>query len=226
MGPAYPPWGPVVAFHVHAPSLLEPSRALAPGASQGLAKALKRGLDLALSAAGLLLLAPLILALMLAVRLSSPGPALHAQVRLGQGGRPFVLWKLRSMPLDAEAEGPVWATQGDARATPLGAWLRRTSLDELPQLWNVLRGEMSLVGPRPERPEFHDQFARRWPEWPLRLAVRPGLTGWAQIHGLRGDVPLEARLAHDLEYLRRWSLALDGQILWRTWGALCRAPGA
>lgn len=185
----------------------------------------KRAMDLALAGPALLLVGPLLLLMMAAVRLSSPGPALYRQERLGQGGRPFTLLKLRTMPTDAEAEGPVWAAVGDERATPLGAWLRRSSLDELPQLWNVLRGDMSLVGPRPERPAFHERFCADLPDWPRRLAWRPGLTGWAQVHGLRGDVPLAQRLALDLAYLKGWSLALDWRILALTLGALWRSPG-
>jgi putative colanic acid biosynthesis UDP-glucose lipid carrier transferase len=136
------------------------------------------------------------------------------QERVGKNGKTFHLLKLRTMRVDAEAEtGPVWAKPDDPRCTRLGGWLRRTSLDEIPQLLNVLCGEMSLVGPRPERPHFVEEFSRRLPDYPSRHAVLPGLTGWAQIHGFRGDTPIESRLAHDLYYVRHRSLLLDLRIL-------------
>ncbi|MEB3327603.1 MAG: sugar transferase, partial [Candidatus Sericytochromatia bacterium] len=134
------------------------------------------------------------------------------------------LYKFRTMPVDAERDGPVWTRRGDTRATPLGAWLRRHSLDELPQLWNVLRGDMSLVGPRPERPYFVAQFRTHVPRYMERHRVRCGLTGWAQVNGLRGDVCIEARTRHDLWYVAHWSLWLDLRILLMTVAEVLRRP--
>lgn len=178
---------------------------------------LKRALDLTGAALGLLLLAPLLGALALLIRLREGGPVLYRQERVGWGGRPFTMLKFRTMIPDAEAQGgAVWAKRGDPRCTPLGALLRRTSLDELPQLWNVLKGEMSLVGPRPERPEFLEEFRGQLPDYMLRLTVKAGMTGLAQVRGLRGDSSLKDRLHSDLEYVRGWSLGLDVRILVRT----------
>lgn len=173
--------------------------------------------DRVLALVGLLLLLPVLLLLALAVRLSSPGPALFRQTRVGLAGRPFTMLKFRTMALDAESRtGPVWAATADPRATPLGRWLRRTSLDELPQLVNVLRGEMSLVGPRPERPEFLAAFEAQHPGYGVRHLVRPGITGLAQVEGWRGATELGPRLECDLLYIRHWSLGLDVAILVRT----------
>jgi exopolysaccharide biosynthesis polyprenyl glycosylphosphotransferase len=180
-------------------------------------RALKRALDLVLTVPALILLSPLLLAIAAAVRLESPGPALYRQERVGLRGRRFAILKFRSMRQDAERDtGPVWARAGDPRRTRLGRFLRRTSLDELPQLLNVLAGEMSLVGPRPERPFFVKRFARTVPRYEDRHAVRPGVTGWAQINGLRGNTPVEERTKYDLAYIEKWSPWLDLRILFRT----------
>ena len=129
-------------------------------------------------------------------------------------GRIFRIWKFRSMVQGAEAAtGPVWAEMDDDRRTPFGAWLRRSSLDELPQLWNVIRGDMSLVGPRPERLAFIEEFRREVPGYMLRHKVKAGLTGWAQIHGWRGNTSLHERIEHDIYYIQNWSLELDLRIL-------------
>jgi Undecaprenyl-phosphate glucose phosphotransferase len=173
----------------------------------------KRLFDLVLSAIGLLLLWPLLLLLALWVRLDSPGPALYAQERVGMNGRRFRMLKFRTMRLDAEAEGPGWTRPGDPRRTRIGTWLRRLSLDELPQLWNVLVGHMSLVGPRPERPVYVEQFREKIPRYMLRHHVKAGITGWAQVNGLRGDTPLDERIQYDLYYVRHWSLGFDVRIL-------------
>jgi len=179
--------------------------------------ALKRALDLVIAALLLVLLSPALLLLALLVRLTSRGPVLHRQERIGLDGRPFTMLKLRTMVEGAEAStGPVFAEPADPRRTPVGGLLRRFSLDELPQLWNVLRGEMSLVGPRPERPEFVEQFRRSFPGYMLRHSLRAGVTGWAQVNGLRGRSGIEERLAYDLDYARRWSLLFDLEILLRT----------
>jgi exopolysaccharide biosynthesis polyprenyl glycosylphosphotransferase len=151
------------------------------------------------------------------IRREDGGPILYRQVRTGLDGRSFALYKFRSMRPDAEGDGEAhWTRNKDPRVTRIGAWLRRTNLDELPQLINVLRGDMSLVGPRPERPEFVERFRSRYPEYMARLRVRAGLTGWAQVNGLRGDTSIRRRVAHDLYYIENWSLSLDLKILWRT----------
>jgi Undecaprenyl-phosphate glucose phosphotransferase len=178
---------------------------------------LKRAMDLAVGAVALALAAPVMLVVALGVRLSSPGPILLRQERMGLDGERFFMLKFRTMRADAEAAtGPVWATPNDARRTPLGAFLRRANLDELPQLINVLRGEMSLVGPRPERPVFVEEFRRRIPGYMLRHKVKSGMTGWAQINGWRGSTSLEKRIEYDLYYIERWSLAFDAKILLQT----------
>jgi exopolysaccharide biosynthesis polyprenyl glycosylphosphotransferase len=173
----------------------------------------KRAVDLAGALVGIVVLAPVLGAIALLIRLVEGGPVLYRQQRVGWGGRPFTMFKFRSMVADAEADGPVRTKRGDPRRTRLGTFLRRTSLDELPQLWNVLKGDMSLVGPRPERPEFLDELRGELPDYMLRLTVKAGMTGLAQVRGLRGDSSLRERLVADLEYVRRWSLRLDLQIL-------------
>lgn len=183
-------------------------------------RVLKRVEDLVGAAIGLVLSAPFLFVAALIIRRTSPGPAFYRQTRCGEGGRPFTLYKLRTMVTDAEAAtGPVWTQPDDPRRTPFGAWLRRWNLDELPQLWNVLRGEMSLVGPRPERPEFVEKFRDEIGRYMWRHAGKPGMTGWAQIHGLRGQTDLRERIRYDLWYLENWSLALDFKILLRTLSA-------
>ena len=177
----------------------------------------KRSMDFALSALLLLVLSPLLLVIALCVRLSSPGPILYRQVRVGIDGTPFSMLKFRSMRTDAEAaSGPVWARRDDPRRTRIGTFLRKTSMDELPQLINVLRGEMSLVGPRPERPYFVEQFRARVPKYLDRHRVKTGMTGWAQVNGLRGDTSIEERIKYDLYYIENWSFTLDMKILLRT----------
>jgi exopolysaccharide biosynthesis polyprenyl glycosylphosphotransferase len=156
-------------------------------------------------------------AIAIGIRLESPGPVLLRQERMGLDGRRFTMLKFRTMREDAETTtGPVWAQAEDPRRTRLGSLLRRFSLDELPQLLNVLRGEMSLVGPRPERPVFVEEFRRRMPGYMLRHKVKAGMTGWAQINGWRGNTSLEKRLEYDLYYIERWSLAFDLRILLQT----------
>lgn len=178
------------------------------------ARALKRAFDLVVTVPFLLVLSPLLLLLALAVKLTSRGPVLYRQERVGRGNRTFRVLKFRTMRADAEAaSGPVWAAKDDPRRTPIGAFLRRTSLDELPQLFNVLSGEMSLVGPRPERPHFVDQFQRTIPRYLERHRVKAGITGWAQVHGLRGNTPIEERTRYDLWYVENWSLVLDVKVL-------------
>jgi Undecaprenyl-phosphate glucose phosphotransferase len=184
----------------------------------GWSRVQKRALDVVVSSAGLAVLSPLLAAVALAIRWTSPdGPVLFRQRRMGLDGRLFWILKFRTMIPDAEtATGPKWAEPNDPRRTPLGACLRRWNLDELPQLWNVLRGEMSLVGPRPERPEFIREFRKQLPGYMLRHKVKAGITGWAQVNGWRGQTSIEKRLEHDMEYVQRWSLWLDIKILVRT----------
>jgi Undecaprenyl-phosphate glucose phosphotransferase len=177
----------------------------------------KRGLDVALSVAGLAALAPLLPIIAAAIKLSNPGPVFYRQLRMGLDGRPFWMWKFRSMRADAEHEtGAVWARPGDPRRTRVGTFLRKWSIDELPQLYNVLKGDMSLVGPRPERPEFVAEFKEKFPQYMLRHRVRSGMTGWAQVHGWRGNTSLAKRIEYDLYYIENWTLALDVRILWMT----------
>jgi len=179
---------------------------------------LKRALDLAVSMVALILLSPLMLLIALLVKLTSPGgPVFYAQERVGLDGKPFQIIKYRSMRPDAESvSGPVWAKAGDPRTTPIGKWLRRFSLDELPQLINVLVGEMSLVGPRPERPYFVEQFKQRIPRYWERHMEKAGITGWAQVNGLRGNTSIEERTAYDLWYVENWTIWLDLKILLRS----------
>jgi len=176
----------------------------------------KRAFDVILSALFLLLLAPLLLLVAALVKLGSSGPVLYRQERVGLDGKPFWMLKFRTMRDGAEPDGPRFAEPQDPRVTSLGALLRRTSIDELPQLLNVLAGDMSLVGPRPERPVFIDKFRRHIPRYQLRHMVKAGMTGWAQIHGLRGQTSIEKRVEYDLYYIEHWSLLLDLRILART----------
>jgi exopolysaccharide biosynthesis polyprenyl glycosylphosphotransferase len=180
---------------------------------------LKRALDVSVAGFGLLLAAPVLAACAAAIRLDSRGPILYRQERVGQHGRPFFVCKLRSMRHRAEeGTGAVFSRENDDRITRVGRILRKTRLDELPQLWNVLVGDMSLVGPRPERPEFVDSLCERYPYFRLRSALKPGLTGWAQIrHGYVNDVEgFEEKLALDLYYMKYRSLMMDLLILWKT----------
>jgi Undecaprenyl-phosphate glucose phosphotransferase len=185
----------------------------------------KRGFDVAFSLAALVFGAPIYLAVAVAVKFSSRGPVFYKQERMGLDGRTFPVWKFRSMRVDAEqATGAVWASKDDPRRTRVGAFLRRSSLDELPQFWNVLKGDMSVVGPRPERPVFIEQFRERIPRYMLRHKVKAGLTGWAQVHGWRGNTDLEKRIEHDLYYIQNWSIGLDLRIIWMTaWRGLVNA---
>jgi Undecaprenyl-phosphate glucose phosphotransferase len=180
-------------------------------------RVLKRLFDVGIGAIVLGALAPLMALIALAIRCTSRGPVIVRQERMGLDGARFAMLKFRTMQEDAEdATGPAWTQPGDPRRTRLGAVLRRLSLDELPQLVNVLRGDMSLVGPRPERPHFVEQFRQRIPGYMLRHTVKAGMTGWAQVNGWRGDTSLEKRLEYDLDYIERWSLGFDVAILLRT----------
>jgi len=175
---------------------------------------LKRALDILTSCILLVFLFPILLGIALLIKLTSPGPVLYRQTRMGMDGNVFKIIKFRTMRTDAEEEtGPKWAATDDARRTRVGILLRRASLDELPQLFNVLVGEMSLVGPRPERPVFINEFRRTIPNYMLRHRIKAGLTGWAQVHGWRGNTSLRKRIQYDLYYVRNWSILLDIKIL-------------
>ncbi len=174
----------------------------------------KRAFDLAGAGLGLILTAPVLLAAAAAIKLTSRGPVFFRQDRLGENGRRFMLYKLRTMPVDTEKEsGPVLPVRDDPRATPVGRFLRRSSIDELPQLWNVLKGDMSLVGPRPERPVFVERFKESIPRYMSRHQVKSGLTGWAQVNGLRGDTSIRMRVKYDMYYMENWSIFLDAKII-------------
>jgi Undecaprenyl-phosphate glucose phosphotransferase len=184
---------------------------------QGVNALVKRAIDIAISSAALIVFALPIAVLAALVRLTSKGPAFFRQERMGLDGKSFTIVKFRSMHDDAEREtGPVWTQQGDPRVTVLGRFLRRSNLDELPQLWNVFRGDMSIVGPRPERPHFVEQFKHRIPQYMLRHKVKSGLTGWAQVNGWRGNTALDKRIEYDLYYIENWSVRLDLKIIWLT----------
>jgi len=184
---------------------------------RGMNSVLKRIVDAVLSTAVIVvgLLPGLVLAFL--IKRGSPGPVFYTQERMGLDGKAFTVYKFRSMAVGAEAaSGPVWARDDDPRATPLGRWMRRYDIDELPQFWNVLRGDMSIVGPRPERPFFVEQFKHKIPQYMLRHKVKAGITGWAQVNGWRGNTSLEKRIEFDLYYIENWSLSLDFKIMWLT----------
>lgn len=180
-------------------------------------RCLKRGVDIAGALVGLILFAPVMLVAAFFVWAEKPGPVIYRQVRSGRFGRNFRMMKIRTMKEDAEKEtGPKWATKEDGRRLWCGAFLRKWNIDELPQFWHVLTGEMTLVGPRPERPEFIRKFKHEIRNYNVRHAAKPGMTGWAQVNGLRGNTSLEERVNADLWYLENWSLALDFYIMFAT----------
>jgi Undecaprenyl-phosphate glucose phosphotransferase len=183
---------------------------------EGWNRVLKRSFDVLLSALALVLLTPVMLLVGLAVKLTSRGPVFYAQERMGMDGHLFKMVKFRTMKVDAEQQGAKFATPGDPRRTSIGAFLRKSSIDELPQFWNVLVGDMSLVGPRPERPVFIEEFKKQIPRYHLRHMVKSGITGWAQVNGLRGDTSIKDRIDYDLYYIEHWSLLFDLKILVRT----------
>lgn len=192
-------------------------------ALRGWKLSLKRGLDIVLSGVGLVLLSPLMVLTAVLIRLESPGSVFYTQERMGLDGRPFQMIKFRSMRQDAEATGPGWTVENDPRRTRTGAFMRSTNWDELPQLINVLLGEMSLVGPRPERPVYVQEFRETIPRYMERHREKAGMTGWAQVNGLRGDTSITERTAFDLWYVENWSLWLDIKIIIRTiWQTMLR----
>lgn len=178
---------------------------------------IKRTADIIFSALAIVITLPVMAVITAVIRLTSPGPVLYRQERMGIGGDTFQMLKFRSMKTDAEKEtGAVWASEGDPRRTAIGAFLRKTSLDELPQFFNVLKGDMSIVGPRPERPVFIREFRKNIPKYMLRHKMKAGITGWAQVNGWRGNTDLEKRIEHDLYYIENWSILFDIKILWLT----------
>jgi exopolysaccharide biosynthesis polyprenyl glycosylphosphotransferase len=177
----------------------------------------KRAFDLIASIVGVIILSPIFFVIAALVKLSSPGPVLFRQERIGRHGKPFTLLKFRTMHCSSKSESDtVWTTRNDPRCTVIGAALRKFSLDELPQLLNVIRGNMSLVGPRPERPYFVAKFGEDFQKYNMRHRCHVGMTGWAQVHGLRGDTSISDRLEYDLYYMRNWSFGMDLQIIFRT----------
>ncbi|MEM6796936.1 MAG: undecaprenyl-phosphate glucose phosphotransferase [Acidobacteriota bacterium] len=184
---------------------------------QGWSSLAKRAMDIAIATAGLLALSPFFPLVAFLIWWEDRGPIFYKQERMGLDGKSFMIWKFRSMRVDAESTtGPVWAIRGDSRRTGLGSFMRQWSIDELPQLWNVLKGEMSIIGPRPERPTFVHEFKHKIPDYMLRHRVKAGITGWAQVHGWRGNTSIKKRIEYDLYYIQNWSLVLDLRILWMT----------
>ncbi len=185
--------------------------------SQGLGGLTKRSMDVAGALVAIIIFSPVMLAAAIAVWMSGPGPIIFKQRRVSLGGRRFKIYKFRTMRLvQDEQRPPAWTERDDPRITPVGRWLRRTSIDELPQLLNVLKGQMSLVGPRPERPELIAQFRENWKGYMIRQHVKAGMTGWAQVNGMRGNCSLQRRLKYDRFYVRHWSPTFDLWILWLT----------
>lgn len=185
--------------------------------TNGLYAAAKRLVDIVGSLLGIIVFSPIMLASALAVKLSSKGPVIYAQERVGLHNKTYKMYKFRTMYVqDVEEEKGKWTTKGDPRVTKVGRFLRKTSLDELPQLFNIFIGQMSLVGPRPERPMFVEKFKEEIPRYMVKHQVRPGLTGWAQIHGLRGDTSIEKRIEYDLYYIENWTMGMDIKIMFLT----------
>ncbi len=208
---------PTTSWSLHTVALPEPHRPPRAWDRLSARRTAKRIIDVTFAATALILLTPLFALVALAILITTGRPIFYTQNRVGQGGRLFRIIKFRSMKCDAEREtGPIWASDHDNRCTRIGDWLRSTNIDELPQLWNVLRGDMSLVGPRPERPSFVDEFLHTVPDYDLRHAVPGGMTGWAQVHGWRGRTSLRKRVQYDLDYIERWSIGLDLRVLLMT----------
>ncbi|RME57497.1 MAG: undecaprenyl-phosphate glucose phosphotransferase [Candidatus Dadabacteria bacterium] len=183
---------------------------------EGANRIIKRAVDLGVASLGLIIFSPVMLIIAVIIKLTSRGPVFYSQERVSVDGTSFKILKFRTMYTDAERDGPGWTKPNDKRVTPVGAWLRKWSLDELPQLINVLRGEMSIVGPRPERPVFIEEFRKRVPRYMLRHKVPAGMTGWAQVNGWRGDTSIDKRIEYDLYYIENWSLLLDLKIMFLT----------
>ena len=195
-------------------------------AQRGWRRTAKRTVDVLGSLFGLTLASPLMMLIALLIKLESRGPVFYLQERMGLDALPFPMLKFRSMRADAEKSGPGWTTENDPRRTKSGMFLRKTNLDELPQFINVLLGDMSLVGPRPERPVYVEQFRRSIPRYMDRHREKSGMTGWAQVNGLRGDTSITERTKYDLWYIENWSLLLDIKIMIRTLLHFFRSPNA
>lgn len=174
----------------------------------------KRSVDIFGATVAIILFSPVMLAVSIIIKTTDPGPLIFKQERIGLKNKPFYMYKFRSMIVQTAAEeSKGWTTKGDSRVTPIGRFIRKTSIDEFPQFFNVLRGDMSLIGPRPERPQFVDQFKEEIPRYMVKHQVRPGITGWAQVNGYRGDTSIRKRIEHDLYYIENWSLGFDIKIL-------------
>ncbi|MCO4852890.1 sugar transferase [Bacillus vallismortis] len=187
--------------------------------------AIKRVMDIWFALIGLAMALPMIAVFSILICLETPGPAIYTQERVGKGGKRFKLYKLRSMKIDAEKSGAVWAQKQDPRVTRIGAFIRKTRIDELPQLFNVLQGDMSMIGPRPERPVFTEKFQNEIPGFTQRLAVKPGLSGWAQVNGGYDMTPKE-KLIFDLYYIRNLTFTLELKIMLKTCKVVWTGDGA
>jgi Undecaprenyl-phosphate glucose phosphotransferase len=180
-------------------------------------KFIKKTSDIVVALIAIILTSPIMIIVAIATKLSSPGPIIFKQERIGFRKKPFMMYKFRSMKVQDESEEvSKWTTEDDPRKTKIGSFIRKTSIDELPQFFNVLKGEMSVVGPRPERPYFVDEFKKEIPKYMVKHQVRPGLTGWAQIHGCRGNTSIKKRIDYDIEYVETWYFGLDILIMWKT----------
>lgn len=178
---------------------------------------MKRGVDIFGAIVAIILFSPVMIVTAIMIKKTSPGPLIFSQERVGLQNRPFKMYKFRSMIVqDEKKEKKGWTTKDDPRVTTVGRFIRKTSIDELPQLFNVLRGDMSLVGPRPERPQFVEKFKEEIPRYMIKHQVRPGLTGWAQVNGYRGDTSIKKRIEHDLYYIENWTLGFDFKIIFLT----------
>lgn len=178
---------------------------------------IKRTVDIFGAIVAIILFSPIMLTVSIIIRATDPGPLIFKQERIGLRNKPFYMYKFRSMVVQKESdEEKKWTTKNDPRVTPIGKFIRRTSIDELPQLFNVLKGDMSLVGPRPERPQFVEKFKEEIPRYMIKHQVRPGITGWAQVNGYRGDTSIKKRIEHDLYYIENWTLGFDIKIIFLT----------
>ena len=182
--------------------------------NNALNKFVKRAVDIFGAIVAIILFSPVMLVASVLIKLTAPGPLIFKQERIGLQNKPFYMYKFRSMIVQKESEEKKgWTTKDDPRVTPVGKFIRKTSIDELPQLFNVLKGDMSLVGPRPERPLFVEKFREEIPRYMIKHQVRPGLTGWAQVNGYRGDTSIRKRIECDLYYIENWTLGLDFKII-------------
>lgn len=180
-------------------------------------KLIKRLFDIIFSILSIIIFSPIMIIVSFIIKITSPGPVIYRQERVGMNRKLFTIYKFRSMCIQEEKEEKLmWTTSVDLRKTKFGEFIRKTSLDELPQLFNVLKGDMSLIGPRPERPQFVEKFMNEIPRYMVKHQVRPGMTGWAQVNGFRGDTSIEKRIEYDIYYIENWSVLLDIKILWLT----------